>query len=83
MGLESGVKSSLLLSSVNKHIVWPEVSCHDSECTIDGNFPQIITVILMRTFKLSRHEAIKSYLATRCLHASCVDSYIYEYQPRL
>ncbi|KAL5488604.1 hypothetical protein EMCRGX_G017573 [Ephydatia muelleri] len=34
MGLESDVKRqlSLLLSSVNKHIVWPEVSCHDDAC---------------------------------------------------
>ncbi|KAL5468989.1 hypothetical protein EMCRGX_G030152 [Ephydatia muelleri] len=49
MVLESDVKRqlSLLLSSVNKHIVWPE----------------IITVVLMRTFKLSRHKAIKSYLS--------------------
>ena len=33
MGLESNVKRqlSLLLSSVNKHIVGPEVSCHDGE----------------------------------------------------
>ena len=40
MGLESDVKRqlSLLLSSVNKHIVWPEVSCHAVSCTIDGNF---------------------------------------------
>ena len=40
MGLKSDVKRqlSLLLSSVNKHIVWPEVSCHDVSCTINGNF---------------------------------------------
>ena len=33
MGLESDVKRqlSLLLSSLNKQIVWPEVSCHDGE----------------------------------------------------
>ena len=33
MGLESDVKRqlSLLLSNVNKHIVWQEVSCHDGE----------------------------------------------------
>ncbi|KAL5509080.1 hypothetical protein EMCRGX_G004365 [Ephydatia muelleri] len=49
MGLESDVKRqlSLLLTSLNKQIVWPE----------------IITVVLMRNFKLSRHEAIKSYLS--------------------
>ena len=65
MGFESGVKRqlSLLLSSVNKHIVGQRLVATTVSCTIDGNFPQIITVILMRTFKLSRHEAIKSYLS--------------------
>ena len=38
MGLESDVKRqlSLLLSSLNKQIVWPDATT--VSCTIDGNF---------------------------------------------